>query len=103
MAEALDIEAVRLNTGQAENTAPYTDEYIGGLIDASSVEGASAAIWRSLAASYSTKVDVTEAGASHKFSDLFKNAQAMAKQYEGLIIGITPSTPPRVNTIVRES
>lgn len=77
MASASDITIVRGNTNEPNNVAPFTDEYIGGLIDASGVAGASAIIWENKAASYSTSVDVTEAGASHKFSNLFDNAQKM--------------------------
>ena len=105
MAGASDIATVRLNTGLTDNVAPWTDEYIAGLFDALGEEGASATIWRSLAASYSSKVDVTEAGASHKFSDLFKDAIAMATKYEGLSGGSggAAGDAPRVNTIVRTS
>lgn len=103
MAEVAEIAVVRLNTGLNDNVDPWTDDFIGDLIDNYGTDGASASIWRSLAASYSTKVDVTEAGASHKFSDLFKNASAMATKYEALVgVAISVATPPRVNSIVRE-
>lgn len=81
MATPADIARVRLNTNEPNNVDPYTDAYIGGLIDSSGVAGASAIIWEQKAASYSTKVDVTEAGASHKFSDLFDNAQKMIQYW----------------------
>lgn len=103
MAEVTEIAAVRLNTGLTDNVEPWTDDAIGDLVDLYGVDGASASIWRSLAASYSTKVDVTEAGATHKFGDLFKNAQAMATKYESLVaVVVSTTTPPRVNSIVRE-
>lgn len=103
MAAVNEIAAVRLNTGLNDNVDPWTDDSIGDLVDQFGVDGASAAIWRSLAASYSTKVDVTEAGATHKFSDLFKNAQAMATKYESLVsVVVSTTSAPRVNSIVRE-
>ena len=104
MAGAPDIAKVRLNTGLADNIAPWTDVAISALFDALGEEGASATIWRSLAASYSSKVDVTEAGASHKFSDLFKNAIAMATKFEDLS-GSNTGHPghPKVSTIARTS
>lgn len=77
MASAGDIATVRQYTGNLENADPFTDEFIGLLIDASGVASAVAHIWERLSVQYSTLVDVTEAGATHKFSDLFKNAVAM--------------------------
>lgn len=78
MASASDILIVRGNTNQPTDAAPFTDDYIGDLIDAVGVTGASAVIWEQKAATYASAVDVTEAGASHKFSDLFANAHKMA-------------------------
>lgn len=77
MASTSDIAAVRLNTNEPE-AETFSDEYLGGLIDASGVTGASATVWEQKAASLSDEVDVTEAGASHKFSGLFTQAQKMA-------------------------
>lgn len=59
----------------------YTDAYIQSLIDASGVNGASAIIWEQKSAGLVGKVNVTEAGASHSFSDLHKNALNMAKEF----------------------
>ena len=102
MADASELAQVRINTNTTD-LAPFEDAYVNGLIDAVGVDGASAAIWRAIAATYSTKVDVTEAGASHKFSDLFKNAVAMAAKYDALVDGAVSTTAsPRVNLIVRE-
>lgn len=83
MASASDITTVRGNTNEPDDVAPYTDDYVSGLIDANGIAGASAAIWEQKAASLSEMVDVTEAGASHKFSDLFKSASAMASYWRG--------------------
>jgi hypothetical protein len=84
VASASDITLVRQNTGEPVNVEPFTDEYIGGLIDTASVAGASAVIWSQKAVKASTLVDVSEAGASHKFSDVFKNATAMRDYWNGL-------------------
>jgi len=103
VAEASEITQVRTNTNQTADALPWTDDVLGALIDALGVTGASASVWRSVAASLSGKVDVTEAGASHKFSDLFKNAQAMAKHWGDLESSETAAarSHPRVNSIVR--
>lgn len=82
MATSADIAVVRINTSEPNNTAPFSDDYFGGLIDASGVTGATLAVWEQKLATFSSAVDVTEAGASHKFSDLFKNAQAMVAYWK---------------------
>ena len=102
MASEADVTQVRLNTGVAEDDATYTAEYIGGLIDASDVSSATLTIWKQLAASYARLVDVSEAGASHKFSDLFKNADAMVKRWSAIVVVDGLVTTPNVNYIVRE-
>lgn len=82
MASAAEISVVRLDTNEPDTAGTYTDEVIGALIDEGDTDSATATIWRRKAASYAELVDTTEAGASHKFSDLHKNALAMAAQYE---------------------
>lgn len=91
MASASDILIVRGNTNEPNDVAPFTDAYIGGLIDASDVAGATAVIWENKAAILSEQVDVTEAGASHKFSDLFDHAQKMVT-YWRTQAGTEPTT-----------
>lgn len=82
MASASDITEVRSNTGFSDNEDPWTDEVLGALIDGGSVAGATAHIWAQKVVEASELVDVTEAGASHKFSDIFKNAAAMRDYWE---------------------
>src|SRR5215510_11960890 len=86
MATADQITQVRLNTNEPDSTT-FTDLYISGLVDAFGDPGgvnlASGAIWRQKAATYSELVDVSEAGASRKMSDLFANALKMADFYDG--------------------
>lgn len=107
MASPGDIAIVRVNTAEPNDVEPYTDSYIGGLIDASGVTGATLTIWEQKLATFSTSVDVTEAGASHKFSDLFKNAQAMVaywqKKYDDENGGSTSDGVLRVKVIERSS
>lgn len=78
MATEAEIAYVRRNAALADNDAFYTDEVLGAMIDASGTDDTVASIWETKAASFVTSVDVTEAGASHKFSDVYKNAAAMA-------------------------
>lgn len=103
MADASDIATVRFNTDEPEETT-YSDEVIGGLIDADGVAGASATIWRWKAGALAKlSADVTEAGASHKNSELYKAALAMSKSYEvdeAVLENVVPA--PRVNRIERD-
>lgn len=104
MASASDIEDVRRNTAEPTEVN-YTDEALSDLIDALGVAGASAEIWGEKAASAASLVDVTEAGASHKFSDLHKNALAMQKHWKGLADAeVAPATSgrPKVRVIERQ-
>lgn len=80
---ASDIAAVRRATDEPTEQE-YSDLVVQSLIDELGVAGASAHIWREKAASYAGDVDVSEAGASHKFSDLHKNALAMAAHWQGV-------------------
>lgn len=78
MATADQLAFVRRNAALAADDATYTDEVLGAMIDASGTDDTVASIWEAKAATYTTSVDVTEAGASHKFSDVYKNAMAQA-------------------------
>lgn len=104
MASEAEVAEVRANTAQPDDVAPYTDDYINGLIDAGSVTSATLSIWRSKAANYASLVDVQEAGASHKFSDLFKHANDMIKIWSTALAeeDAAASGYPVVNEIVRE-
>lgn len=107
MASQADIDTVRFNTSeQPKEESAYSDEYIGGLVDNYGVDVASATIWHQKASDYAELVDVSEAGSSHKFSDLHKNALTMARSYldkekaaEELILGRPRA---RVVKIVRQ-
>lgn len=91
MASTSDIATVRRNVNES-NTVTYTDVAIGELIDTHGVAGASASIWREKAGVYAGLVNVSESGASHNYSDLHRNALAMAKRWEDL--DVTENAPP---------
>jgi len=103
MATEADILSVRENVD--EPTADtYTDEYVGGLIDAGGIDSASAIIWEKKAAKLASLVDTSEAGASRKLSDLHKNALAMAAMYRKKVFEPDPVVRDRgvvVRKIVR--
>ncbi len=83
MATAGDIEEVRQKTDETGSESVYDDTLIGSLIDTYDVTGAVAAMWDMKAARAAKLVDVTEAGASHKFSSQFDHAKAMSEIWNG--------------------
>jgi len=101
MADASQIAEVRANTNVTETDSVFTGTVIGLLIDAGSVNSASAIIWRRKAAVYAELVDVTEAGASHAFSDLQDKALKMAAQFDSLAIISGSAGRPKIRTIER--
>lgn len=105
MATAAEVALVRLNTNEPTQD-PYTDAILEALIDElGSVEAASASVWRSKAATFATLVDEQEAGTTHAFSDLHKNALAMASAFDKVRPddGLDPVVlgSPRVRVIER--
>lgn len=106
MADPSDIAEVRKNADLADDDAYYTDDLLGTLIDFNGVAGTSAIVWAQKAAALVEEVDVTEGSASHKFTDLHKNALNMANFYKKLADSETAAetaTGPRVADIVRET
>jgi hypothetical protein len=65
-------------------TDPWTDEAISALVDELGTTTAAAArIWQTKAGQYAKLVNTSESGSSRAMGDLYKNALAMAKYYEG--------------------
>lgn len=102
MASISDIAEVRLNVDEATEDN-WSDVVLGEYVDALGVAGATAKVWNQKAAKYATLVDTTEAGASHAFSDLHKNALAMAKAWQARVdVVVTAETGrPKIKKIVR--
>lgn len=102
MASVSDIEEVRRNTAETSSSSSFTDAVLGAYIDDLGVAGAAAKVWEEKAASYVELVDTTEAGASHKFSDLLKNAQSQATYWGAkAVVAVDVSGRPKVRKIVR--
>lgn len=102
MAEAADVASVRLNINEPTPDT-FTDATIEAWLDTlGSVDAASAAGWRAKAALYVDLVDEKEANTSHSFSDLHKNALAMATSYDKAVAAAgTASSGVRVRQIER--
>lgn len=102
MASASDIAQVRINTNES-GLDPYTDDIVGDKIDALGVAGASASIWQEKAGAYAELVDVTEAGASHKFSELHKNALAMFTHWSTQQVSEIPVVSAPIVRVIERS
>jgi hypothetical protein len=99
MARAEDVNRVRRNVDEPDDSNGYSDEDIGDLIDKAGIDGASALVWREKAAKFASLVDVTEAGATHRFSALSGNALKMAQQYDDM--AAEPDKVPAVGPVIR--
>lgn len=91
MATADEIAELRRATNITEVSEPYTDDYLGGLLDALGFNGAAARLWGDQAAKYASAVDMSESGSSRRLSQLHTNALTMQKRYLELEDGGTAS------------
>ncbi len=103
MATANEITAVRQNTDEPSSTSTFSDVDISALIDENGVDTSSAIVWRRKAATLVSLVNVSEAGASRAYSDLHKNALAMASVYDrtDVVADATITKRAKVHKIVR--
>lgn len=85
MATAEEIAQVRRNTGEPNDTDPYTDAFIDSLLSSVTINGASLHIWREKAASLADLTNVTEGSSSRSLGDLHSKALMMVKMYEELV------------------
>jgi hypothetical protein len=82
MAVNTDIERLRRATDITGTGEPYTDEFMGLLIDREgSVDAAAYVLWRDKAAQYAQLVNTTEAGSSRQMGQLFDHAKEMVALY----------------------
>jgi hypothetical protein len=103
MATAEEIVSLRRMVNEPTNTAPWTDDTLGLIIDAAiDLDAAAASVWRSKAASVAHLVDISEGGSSRKMSEMHKNFLSIAEGYEQTSAA-NPALPraPRTREIVR--
>jgi hypothetical protein len=98
MAEYSPAERMQLRRMIGDSTEPYTftDEEIDEMLTASDgdLRAAAATYWYGRSTEFSQMVDITEAGSTRKNSDLFKNALALAKQFDDDDEVVVDETPP---------
>lgn len=96
MATPEEIAEVRLNTDEPRDDEPFTDTFLGELIDGNGVTSASAIVWRKKAARAASLVNVSEAGSSLAMGDLQAKYLIMAKSYEDQLIVMDSNFSGRV-------
>lgn len=103
MATPDQILILRGMINQPDNVAPWTDEYLGAVIDANqSLNAAAASVWEAKAATVAHLVDISEGGSSRKQGDIYEQFLAMAKLYKGEDEnGVAGRRAPRTRAIER--
>lgn len=101
MATAAEIAEVRVNTQELNEAPPYTNEFIGDLIDAYGVTEAEHKIWISKRNTVANLVDISEGGSSRKNSQLFESYSKIVAGYETDGGGIAGKRAPRTRAIER--
>lgn len=81
MATQAEIADLRVKVQELTNAEPYTDTYLGNMIDQYTVRGAAREIWQAKASSVAHLVDVSEGGSSRKMSDIHKHYLSIAESF----------------------
>lgn len=96
MATPEQIAELRLLIAEPDDAPPYTDAFLGALIDANGGEQNKSAftVWTQKAASAAELVDISEGGSSRKMGDVYEQALSMAKFFgDQTPGGVTPEAP----------
>lgn len=102
MATTDQIAQLRILIGEPNDVDPWTDEFLGQLIDtAGTVDKAAQTFWRGKAASSAHLVDISEGGSSRKMSDVHKNYLAMAGTFADPGEALPAARPARTRAIKR--
>lgn len=82
MATALEIAELRAEVQESNNAEPYTDAFLGELVDAHGVSDSAYRIWKAKRNAVASLVDISEGGSSRKMSQLFDNYDKIVNGYE---------------------
>lgn len=101
MATPNQIAELRVTIQELVDTPPYTDEFLGNLIDDSGMTEAAYKVWVAKRNMVASLVDISEGGSSRKNSQLFESYSKIVAGYENG--GDTPSgsRAPRTREITR--
>lgn len=101
MATDQQIAEVRANTNEPDNVAPYTNDFIGGLIDSYGVTEAERKVWISKRNTAADLVSISEGGSSRQMQQVFEHYNAIVASY-GEDDNIGGARAPRTREITRE-
>lgn len=82
MATIQEIAEVRANTNEPDNVAPFTDAFIGGLIDSYGTTEAEHKIWISKRNTAADLVQISEGGSSRAMQQVFEHYEKIVGGYE---------------------
>lgn len=101
MATPNQIAELRITIQEIANVAPYTDEFLGNLIDDFGMTEAAHKVWIAKRNMVASLVDISEGGSSRKNSQLFESYSKIVAGYEE---GESPSgrRAPRTREITRD-
>ena len=98
MATSNEILELRGLVQEANNAAPWTDEFLGGLIDRYGIKASARSIWIQKAGERVDLVTISEGGSTRSASDAHKHALEMVD-----VFGEDPSAAPAVRTHSRRA
>ena len=101
MATPVQILEVRTNTQEYANVEPFTDDFIGELIDGYGVTGAEYRIWIAKRNTVAALVDISEGGSSRKNSQVFDQYSKIVAGYEQEEVPTDGRRPPMTREITR--
>lgn len=85
MADEDAIRRLRMLINQPDDVPPYTDEYLGELIDSfgGNINRSAATVWSQKASQYAELVNVQEGASRRELGSLYEQAMAMVRFYDG--------------------
>lgn len=99
MATPQEIVELRLEIQEPNNVAPWTDDFLTGMIDSYGVTEAAHKIWISKRNAVADLVDISEGGSSRKMSQLYENYNKIVLRYE--VDDTSGHRAPRTREITR--
>jgi hypothetical protein len=88
MATSQEIAELRIEIREPNNAEPYTDDFLGGLIDSYGITESAHKVWIAKRNSVAALVDISEGGSSRKMSQVFDNYQKIVAGYEDDSTGV---------------
>lgn len=94
MATPQQIAELRIDIQELEDTEPYTDEFLSGMLDAYGENLTKIKIWTAKRNAVAALVDISEGGSSRKMSQLFDN-------YAKIVIDLESESETNPDAVLR--